>query len=89
MLVSGKVNKMRNGPQGVWVSCRSSTTLSLYDSVVYVKLLEMDYTTLSPGPPISQQTVYTIMCTSSSENLSFAPAVTHRLTASPLIIIHL
>lgn len=53
MLVSGKVNKMRSSHHGVWVSFRSSTTLALYDSLVYVKLMEVDYTSLCPPPAVS------------------------------------
>lgn len=51
LLVSSRVNKMKAGPHGVWVSFRSSTTISLYDSFVYLKLLEVDYTTLCTTLP--------------------------------------
>ena len=43
---------MRCGSHGVWISFRSSTKLCLYDSLSYLNLLEVDYTQLTPSPPL-------------------------------------
>ena len=43
---------MRCGGHGVWISFRSSTKLCLYDSLSYLNLLEVDYTQLTPTPPL-------------------------------------
>ena len=55
LTVSGNVSKMICGPQGVWISFRSSTKMSLYHSATYLKLLEVDYTTLLPPPEITNR----------------------------------
>lgn len=56
LTVSGNVNRMCCGLQGVWISFRSSTKLCLYHPATYTKLLEVDYTTFSPSPTVISST---------------------------------
>ena len=42
----GNVYKMTSGHHGVWVTFRSTSVVSLFDSKHYVKLMQLDYTTL-------------------------------------------
>ena len=49
LLVAARVNKMKSGCHGVWVTFRSSTIIALYDSFVFLKLMEVDYTSLCPS----------------------------------------
>ena len=48
LTVNGTINKMKVGPQGVWISLRSSNKICLYDTTIYMRLLEFDYTNVSP-----------------------------------------
>lgn len=48
LTVNGNVSRMCCGLQGVWISFRSSIKLCLYHPATYIKLLEVDYTTLLP-----------------------------------------
>ena len=51
--IAGKVYKMEMGKRGIWVSFRSSSVVCLFDSIYYVKLMQVDYTTLLPGDPMA------------------------------------
>ena len=44
---------MKSGCHGVWVTFRSSTIIALYDSFVFLKLMEVDYTSLCPSLTIA------------------------------------
>ena len=47
---------MKSCQQGVWISVRSSTVLSLYDATIYLRLLEVDYTSILPAPAVARDT---------------------------------
>ena len=52
---TSKVYKMKQGPQGVWVTFRSSSVVCLFDVVHYVKLLQINYSTLLPSQPTDRE----------------------------------
>jgi len=46
----GKLYKMEVSHHGVWATFRSSCTVSLFDSEHFVKLLQVDYTSVLTTP---------------------------------------
>ena len=54
----GNVYKMTSGHHGVWVTFRSTSVVSLFDSKHYVKLMQLDYTTLMETHPLHTEMVH-------------------------------
>lgn len=48
LVTTERVNKLVDSEVGVWVSFRSSSLLTLYDTRHYVVLLSLDYRTVLP-----------------------------------------